>query len=172
MHFLDQRYTSAATSRPKVPALFNRVGKQLGPVNADVGGGKYDLGTKHLAKFKVKNILWDPFNRSDAHNEAALSNIEGKQADTATCSDVLNVIMEDWARRDVIEFCESCVKPGGKCYFSIYKAPKKGETRCGWQEGRSLASYLPEVRSVFPTAKIVSDYIVAEVALSNVVCER
>ena len=87
-------YDSRNTSRNQVPALFKQVAWIPGTVNLDVGGGRYDRGTAYLADQDVTSIVFDPFNRSEAHNLAALRQLAKTRADTATITNVLNVIKE------------------------------------------------------------------------------
>ncbi len=128
-------------------------------MNADIGGGKWDLTTKFLADLGVTNIIYDPFNRDPGWNEKALARIE-QGCLTATVSNVLNVIVEAEVRREIIKLA----RHAQKAYFSVYEGDGSGvgkETRCGWQENRKLRDYLGEVRSVFSCVELGRGFIVA-----------
>lgn len=143
-----QLYTSAKTSRKQVPALHKALLKakvwQPGDVNADIGGGKYDLTTKALCRAGVTNLVYDPFNRSESHNQTVLRLIQ-ERATTATVANVLNVIAEPENRAEVIELASQA----SRVFFTVYEGNKSGvgcATRDGWQENRKLGTYLPEIR--------------------------
>ena len=93
--FPQQKITSARTSIPPKtamakPAVFtevtNRYGWKKGTINLDLGGGAYDAGTNFLKQFGVKNFIYDPFNRSGAHNQKIINAImnKGVKFDTVT----------------------------------------------------------------------------------------
>lgn len=154
---------SEGTSLRQVPALHKRLiaTRVLAPgsINADIGGGRYDDATEALADVGVRSFVYDPGNRSAAHNRAVLSRIEDGGADTVTIANVLNVIPDADVRQQVLELAANAVRRTGVVYIAIYGGDAKGvgrETSKGWQENRRLASYLPEVRRVFPSAKIAS----------------
>lgn len=63
--FPRQAFTSANTSRKQLPALMGKetapyVQYKRGTKNADIGGGRFDLGTQALKKKGVKNFVYDP----------------------------------------------------------------------------------------------------------------
>lgn len=127
-------------------------------MNADIGGGKWDLTTEFLAGLGVTNVIYDRFNRDPDWNEKALARIE-QGCHTATVSNVLNVIAEAEVRREVIELA----RYAQRAYFSVYEGDGTGvgkETRCGWQENRKLKDYLSEVQSVFSCVGLGRGFIV------------
>lgn len=63
-------------------------------VNLDYGGGRYDDGTEYLAQYGITNLVYDPFNCSESHNQNVLNILNNKKADTATCLNVLNAIQD------------------------------------------------------------------------------
>ena len=154
---VTQVISSARTSRAQVPALHRallRDGDRFGCINGDIGGGKYDLATKALREVGVRNIVYDPYNRSEAHNEKALAALRGG-VDTVTIANVLNVIREPKARQKVVRLA---FETSLRAYFTVYEGDRSGlgrETRDGWQEHRHLASYIPEIRRVYPKARVV-----------------
>lgn len=156
-----QMIDSAATSRPQVTALHRKIANLLGPVNLDLGGGKYDISTEFLAQHGVKNLVLDPYNRSEAHNADVLRYLEDNGgADSVTVCNVLNVINDAQARADVIQMAKTWAK--GPVYFSTYEGlgPETGsgigrKTRDGWQENRKTRTYIPEIAPYFNTVKIL-----------------
>lgn len=146
---------SRATSRRQVAAIVKAVTWGRGTVNLDVGGGKFEETTDALAGLGVKNLVLDPFNRSAKHNEAVLRALQETPADTATLSNVLNVIERASDRRDALAVAREHLRAGGTLYVTVYEGNgdgRGGHTANGWQENRRLVDYLPEVRAVFPTA--------------------
>jgi len=80
----QQSHTSAGTSiryknpEKNAPIIFNnfRKGKiELGPLNADIGGGKHNDITNWLQGKGVENIVIDRFNRDGKHNDAAIARV-------------------------------------------------------------------------------------------------
>ena len=170
----QQTVGSAATSisypdvESKSPIIFRafREGRiQLGPVNADIGGGRFNQITDWLAGKGVTNLVWDKFNRDAAHNDAVQSQLEGGQANTATISNVLNVIDTPAARAGVIATAFDAVKPGGTVFISTYTAPKAGAVkgRDSFQTGMKTKEYVPEVERVFGegNVEVKRDLIIA-----------
>lgn len=152
----QQRFTSESTCRKQVPALIRallRAGRwKQGDVNADIGGGKWDLATDELAQHGVENVVYDRFNRSDEHNERALDRIfQGVQ--TATLANTLNVIAEPERRALLIGLAAQAPV----VYVHGYEGDGSGvgqQTRYGWQENRRLSAYVPEVAAVFPRVAV------------------
>ncbi len=142
----SQAYDSRNTSRNQVPALFKQVGWTSGTVNLDVGGGRYDRGTAYLADQGVTSLVFDPFNRSEAHNLAVLRRLTLKRADTATIANVLNVIKEGSVRAAVLRFAAKFTRPGGLVYIDVHEGDRSGRgrpTRDGYQTNLRAAAYLP-----------------------------
>ena len=156
----QQEVSSASTSisypnvEAKSPIIFKafKNGKiDVGPINADIGGGRYDQITDWLSKRGVENVVYDPFNRPMAHNQAAMKRLAGGKADTATVSNVLNVIPDAQSRAVTIATAHDAVRPGGKVYFSMYAAPKAGvvKGRDAYQVGKKPSEYIPEIEAIF-----------------------
>lgn len=161
-----QQYTSAETSinSSKLPAVFNKVDWVSGTTNFDNGGGKFDNATEALAKKGVKNLIYDPYNRSAEHNKSVASQVSGGRADTSTISNVLNVIQEKEARVEVLNNSKNAVKAGGKVYITVYEGDGSGVgkvTSKGYQLNMKTKDYLNEVKEVFPDAKVKNGVIIA-----------
>lgn len=154
---MKQTYTSAATSinAGRVPAVFKLVSWAPGGVNVDIGGGRYDTAAEYLAPHGVENVVIDPYNRTPAENDAARQYMRAiGGADTATVSNVLNVINDADARRAVLEQARSYTRPGARVYITVYEGDGSGRGRQtgadSWQENRRTVDYVDEVRRVFP----------------------
>lgn len=165
---LEQEHSSAKTSinSNKVPAVFNLVKNwQPGTINLDFGGGSFDSATNYLAEKDVTNLIYDKFNRSAEHNREVIKQIRANGgADTATCSNVLNVIKEPEVRTNVLENIKKLVKPTGTVYITVYEGSGKGnegETKSGYQLNRKTAGYLDEIQEVFPDATRKGKLIIA-----------
>ena len=156
---IGQEFTSENTSinSTKLPAIFNMVNFQPNTVNIDYGGGKFDNVADYLTQFDVVNLVYDPYNRSAEHNKEVVQLVrEHGGADTATCSNVLNVIKEPEVRLNVLKNISKLVKSGGEVYITVYEGSGKGNegpTKSGYQLNRKTADYLEEIQQVFPDAK-------------------
>ena len=155
---VNQEFTSENTSinSTKLPAIFKMVSFEPGTINLDMGGGKFDNVAEYLSEYDVINLVYDPYNRSRAHNSEVIKTLRSAGgADTATCSNVLNVIKEPEARINVLENMSKLVKPGGDIYITVYEGrgdSKEGPTKSGYQLNRKTQDYLEEIREVFPDA--------------------
>ena len=163
---MPQEFTSKDTSinSARLPALFKKIRWEMGTCNADIGGGKYDNATTWL-KFNhnVMNIVYDPYNRNQKHNNWALTMIKDGLCDTATVANVLNVIKEPEARHQVILRAHEASREDGEAYFQIYEGDKSGipKATCkGWQENRKAKTYREEVAWVFRTAECHGNIII------------
>lgn len=165
---MQQEYTSEKTSInfAKVPAVFKLVTNwRKGTINIDYGGGRADTAADYLTQYDVINLVYDPYNRTPEHNKEVIKTLRrAGGADTATCSNVLNVIKEPEVRKNVLENISKIVKPGGKVYITVYEGSGKGDegpTKAGYQLNRKTADYLDEIREVFPDANRKGKLIVA-----------
>lgn len=165
-----QTLTSASTSinGRAVPAVFKAITWQAGTINADIGGGRYDTASEYLDGVGVVNVILDPYNRPADHNAAGAAFIsDAGGAHTATLSNVLNVINDAAARRAVLEAARDMLRPGGVLYVTVYEGDGSGVGRQtgpdSWQENRRTASYVDEVRAVFPNVSRHGRIITADV---------
>ncbi len=154
-HFYDDSKVegSSKTSRKQIAGAMKKIPWQRGESNFDVGGGKFNLSTKQLATYGVTNFVYDPYNRGKAHNKIALNMSD--TCKTSTIMNVLNVIPELRVRLDVIRQAKRAQTE--EIYISVYEGKKTGvggQTRDGWQNQRELIEYLPEVKKIYPQAKM------------------
>ena len=168
----DQKYTSANTSinKTKTAEAFTKLLKKnvfkKGSVNLDIGGGRFDNANDLLKdKAGAKNIVYDPFNRTKAHNAKVAKQVSGGKVDTVTINNTLNVIEDTPNQIRVLEQAKDAVKADGKVYISVYQGDKSGVGRAtsedSFQQMKPLADYLETVQKVFPDAKIVNGMIEA-----------
>ena len=163
----DQEYDSAKTSinSNKLPAIYHMITLPEGSVGIDYGGGKFDNAVEALAEQGVTLYVYDPYNRSQQHNRAAIKALRANGgADFAINSNVLNVIKEPEARLNVLENIKKITKPGAPIYITVYEGSGKGNegvTKSGYQLNRKTADYLEEIQQVFPDAKRRGKLIVA-----------
>lgn len=152
----DQEYTSAATSihKNKVPAIFKKIAWQPHSRNLDWGGGKYDTATEYLKTLNVSNFIYDPFNRTEDHN--AMIGEHGSY-DTATISNVLNVIKELEIRKNIITKVLDFLKKRGIIYIVVYEGNRSGVGKItkkdSWQNNMKLSAYAEELKEFNPTIK-------------------
>jgi hypothetical protein len=165
-----QKYTSAKSSIKQVPVGFKIVDKYFGwqsnTFNLDIGGGKYDLMTEKLLEKNVTNLIFDPYNRSLAHNLDVIRTIfRNGGIDTATIFNVLNVIKEHEIQLTVLNMAKAALKKGGYVFVrSTYMNPAKvsGVTKKGtFQHYKTQKEYLKIVKKIFPNAKLEHGMIYA-----------
>lgn len=155
---IDQEFTSENTSinSTKLPAVFKMISFEPGTVNLDFGGGRFDNVADYLTQYDVINLVYDPYNRTKEHNQEVVSTLKkAGGADSATCSNVLNVIKEPEVRQNVLQNIKKLVKPNGKIYITVYEGTGKGDegpTKSGYQLNKKTADYLEEIQQVFPDA--------------------
>lgn len=165
---ISQEFTSEKTSInvSKVPAVFKEVKHWTpGTINLDYGGGRADTAAEYLAPMDVINLVYDPYNRTPEHNKEVIRTVrKAGGADTATCSNVLNVIKEPEVRQNVLQNIKKLVKPNGTVYITVYEGSGKGNegpTKSGYQLNRKTEGYLDEIKQVFPDAVRKGKLIVA-----------
>ena len=163
-----QTFTSANTSinKGKVPAVFTKAWWKKGTVNLDLGGGKYDTATEYLHAREVANLVWDPYNRSEAENLSVMCILASRGgADSCTISNVLNVIDSAEARHELLNRAWDCTRYRAPIFITVYEGDRSGVGRQTgkdqWQNNRPLRDYLDEVKAVFPNATILKGMIVA-----------
>jgi hypothetical protein len=147
-----QALTSADTSIPQVAAAMKKIPWERGTRNLDLGGGKHDLGTNYLKTQGVRNLLYDPFNRTEKHNERVLKEAAAKGIDSVTVLNVLNVIREPEHRDAVIKQAADHAGNDKPAYFQVYEGNGSGvgkETIKGWQNNRKLSDYVAEIGKHF-----------------------
>lgn len=155
---VDQEYDSAATSinSNKLPAIYKMVNFNEGDVIVDFGGGKFDNAVEYIRDKGATLCVYDPYNRSAEHNREVLKILrENGGADAAVNSNVLNVIKEPEARKNVLENIARITKPGAPIYITVYEGKgdgQEGPTKSGYQLNRKTADYLEEIQEVFPDA--------------------
>jgi len=157
-----QTITSAATSLRQVPAIFKKVDFSFG-TNLDLGGGKYDEVQAYFdyQEYECQNLVYDPFNRSEEHNQAVLDKAKWEGCDTVTISNVLNVIKDKKHRLELLKLAAQYECP---VYITAYEGDKSGvgkETTKGYQLNRKLKDYESEIREVFRVVKRTNGFIKA-----------
>ncbi|MBQ7022281.1 MAG: ParB-like nuclease domain-containing protein [Akkermansia sp.] len=172
-NLLKQEFSSRDTSinSNRTPAVYGMVDKiggwREGTVNIDIGGGKYDTLTKALADKGVTSYIYEPYGRSSNENAYILAQLQSKelQGDTATCSNVLNVIKEADVRDNVVHQVAKAIKPDGVAYFTIYEGNGKGRGAVSkndcWQNNRKTETYVDEVRQHFGDVQMRGKLIIA-----------
>ena len=151
-----QKHTSknTAVNKDKVPAVFTKVdqhfGWEKGTINFDLGGGPFASAVNYLGERGVTSLVYDPYNRTAQENYWVIQQLEQRQADTVTLSNVLNIIDNEFDLVQTIAFAKEFLKEGGKCYITCYNSGKKGRSKkdC-WQQGEPLDWYIPYVKAEF-----------------------
>jgi hypothetical protein len=170
-----QTITSAGTSVNSLPKVFVGPGNfEHGGINLDIGGGRFETATEYLKELGVRNLVWDPYNRTPEQNLRALAEWGEcvKQAGlsrTITISNVLNVIKEKPARLKVLEMAAAAVVDRWTpVYIGVYEGDRSGVGRAttrGYQLNRVRKDYLVEVKRYFNYAEVRAGIIVASDSL-------
>ena len=160
-----QRITSAKTSVNMIPRLMRNIEFRRGAINVDIGGGRFETATDYLHSRGVHNFVYDPYNRTSHHNARVFRRVIANQiADTATMSNVLNVIQHRRHRLDALKVAATSIGHGGTVYITVYEGDGSGKgkkTSKGYQLNRKLAKYLREVKEVFTDVELVAKMIIA-----------
>ena len=164
----NQGITSADTSinKEKLPASFNKLNKEKvfkeGSTNIDLGGGRFNNANDLLKKKGARNLVYDPFNRTEEYNKEVIAQAANGQSDTATLFNVLNVIEDVPNQIKVLEQANNALKPGGEAFISVYEGSGSGvgkKTSKGYQQNKKTKEYLNLVKEVFPIAEIKNGII-------------
>ena len=153
--------TSEKTSRNQIARGFKLVDWSDIPINFDIGGGKYDKATEWLGRHMVKNLVYDPYNRSNEFNEQSL--YHSQFAYSSTIFNVLNVIPELRERIELLRFAKR--ERTKYIFITVYEGDKTGigkETRDGFQHNKKLINYLPEIQYIYPQATIKKGMITVD----------
>ena len=122
-------------------------------------------------------MVYDPYNRTDKHNEDVLKACRLFGVDTVTIFNVLNVIKEHEIQIEVLKLAFSAVKDSGMVFVrSMYKNPAKrsGVTKSGtFQHYKTQNEYLEIVREVFPNAELKYGIIIHQNGKKRTgICQR
>lgn len=186
--YVQQEFDSKNTSQKQNPSAIQYLLKNLQKehsqyygddpnrrFNLDIGGGRWDLGSNLLQQQKIKNYIYDPFNRTKEENDLAISQGRGGKSPTVTVSNVLNVIKEPEIRERVIKQAADAVDPlNGVAVFSIYFDPKwvndpdviknggRPTLEGSWQNHKLPKFYVPEIQKYFKEVVQRGNIIVAK----------
>ncbi len=155
-----QQLTSRATSLNQInPAIKMILPQLVGLTVLDIGGGKYDANKIYAAGLGVKLYVYDKFNRSEAENMQALT----CKPNAIVCNNVLNVIDDGQAMRNVIALCADYQVT---CYFSIYEGNKSGisgpSKKGCWQRNWKIANYIPIFKKYFRSVDCKGKFIICQ----------
>lgn len=166
--FKSSKTSINATQLPKTFAYLDKIGGvKAGDTIADVGGGQFDNAVD-WAKERGANLhIYDPYNRSDEHNDASLAASHNGKSNVVTCNNVLNVIKEPEYRAHVISHAAQSLHPEGTAYFKIYEGDKSGlgkSTQGGesWQNNLGHKAYVPEIQQHFNNVVAKHGFIIAK----------
>lgn len=117
--------------------------------NLDIGGGKYDTITCHLfVQYNIKNYVYDPYNRSQEHNQEVLQRIKEQPVDTVTSNSVLNVILQKTQREEHIKLAYQALRAKGTAFFKVWRGNNSGEAS-QTQSNKEALHYIEELSEVF-----------------------
>ena len=166
--------TSANTSvnKNRPPAILKLIEKvhgwRRGTVHYDLGCGKYpEIIAKALNKRGVVYIGTDPYNRKGTDNQTAFRHLNRHGgADTASISNVLNVIKDKRDRITLYNNAYRELKEDGVLYIVVYEGDKSGQGRITkkdcWQNNKKTEDYQKEIASVFQNVKRKGKLIIAK----------
>lgn len=154
---MAQKYDSADTSLAQISAPYTKYPNlfHYGDRVLDYGGGKYDLAKEFMADKGVNVYVFDPFNRTPAHNKSVLAKFKKNKPDVIVCANVLNVIMENIYVIDVISKIKHLAGKNTTVIFSVYEGDKSGfgkPTTKGFQRNTRAKGYADFILPYFPNA--------------------
>jgi hypothetical protein len=117
--------------------------------NLDLGGGAFDSVTLYLlTQYQIKSYVYDPFNRSEAHNRETLQIIEQEPVDTVTSHSVLNVILDKSEREKHITLAYQALRQGGTAFFKVWRGTGDAIASQS-QSNKDALHYFGEICDVF-----------------------
>ena len=144
---------SAYTSTRQIPAFIANWTPTRGSTILDIGGGKYDDATVFLAETHgCTNLVLDPFNRSQEHNQFVRDTIKTNGCDFILCLNVLNVIQDKAERLKLYSEIMEFFTPGKtkEIIFQIYEGDCSGiKSSTTAQMNASTMFYVTELSEVF-----------------------
>ena len=165
---VEQSITSAATSRKIVPHTIGWGDKhgtwKAGNTNFDIGSGKFSDMSQAMKDRGVTNLHYDPFWQTSEDNQAAIDAALANSPDTVTVNNILNVIKEPDARRQVIRQAAKAVDQAGTAFFLIYESDKSGvgkDTRDGYQVNARAETYMDSIKEFFDNVRRDGHLIIA-----------
>lgn len=164
----NQEIDSKDTSQNQIPAALTKYKLTSDDRVLDWGGGKYDTGKQAVEKLypDIEFEIYDPYNRTDTHNERILKEFEKKPASVLTVNNVLNVIKEEGSREDLIRDSKEYLAPDGRAYFYVYEGESKnrGQPKAstkGWQNNMPASWYEPMIKKYYKYTKVDGGAIIA-----------
>jgi hypothetical protein len=133
----------------------------LGRRTIDIGGGQHDTNSAYLEqRYQLSHQVYDPFMRSDAHNQRVLKLATHRPFDSCTSISVLNVIDSRHARLDHLRQCRSVIKETGKVYIKVWPGNGRGisvTTDTSYQSNLGLKHYVAECEAIFGRRNVKLD---------------
>lgn len=162
---------NTSVNSAKIPRVGKAVAKLNlwcgGSTNIDIGGGRFDSLTDYLmSEHGVLNLIYDPFNRSAHHNQSVLAIAAQSPPQTATLSNVLNVIDNNRVITDLIEWVHAVLDENGLLFITVYEGNRSGlPTFPGsdqFQANKMTKEYIPAVSKAFSHVEIKNKLIIAK----------
>lgn len=154
---MNQKYTSADTSIRQVCAIYKQTQFRQGSTVLDYGGGKYDDGVEYMKRQRgVEVRVYDPYNRTPAHNNEVAEWAMKRAPDYIVCANVLNVIAEYEVIEQVLHNIRYLADAHTIVRFSVYEGDRTGvgkATSKGWQNNHPTRDYLPILSRFFKTVE-------------------
>lgn len=153
---MKQEYSSADTSLNQVSRAYtvyqSKVGFRRGSYILDYGGGRFDTAKDFMKQYGCTVRIFDPFNRTKAHNDSVLAYTRKHTPDYIINANVLNVIKENEVVDDVVRNISRLAGKNTLCIFCVYEGNGTGRgtrTTKGWQRNQRTASYVPVIQRYF-----------------------
>ena len=164
MNIEKQKYKSDKTSINTVNRVYKKYDFKPNSLILDYGGGAYDSNIKYMKEKNCNVLVYDPYNRSEQHNKQVFDYITKHNVDYVVCSNVLNVIEEDFILieifRNILITC-----PYAKVLFTVYEGDKSGVgkvTKKGYQRNLPYKAYIPIISKYFNIKEVKNGIIACE----------
>lgn len=153
---------SAYTSTRQIPAFITNWNPERGSTILDIGGGKYDDATVFLDETHgCTNLVLDPFNRPEGHNQFVRDTVKATGCDYIICLNVLNVIQDKAERLKLYSEILEFVTPDKtkEIIFQIYEGDCSGiKSNTTAQMNAPTTFYVTELVEVFNSGWDVSQF--------------
>lgn len=155
---LKQKYKSNKTSVNSITKVYNKFDFGLNSLILDYGGGRFDTNKNFMESKGHKLFVYDPYNRSNEHNEEVISLVLSYGgADIIVCANVLNVIYEDEVVYYILNDMKKYMHNETIIYIQIYEGDKTGvgrETIKGYQRNLMAGLYYDFINEVYKDFEI------------------
>ncbi|MDP1574159.1 MAG: hypothetical protein Q8L78_04430 [Coxiellaceae bacterium] len=137
---------------------FDTLPLMRGTTNLNLGEStKYPSQAYLKNHYGVTSYSYNPYELSEAENNAALNTVRNAPVDTVTSLSILNVIEHPEERKKHIALAHSALKPNGTAFFKVFRrnntevssGSKPEDTECWFQANKPAVRFLDDIAAIF-----------------------